>query len=56
MSHSVNAKTGKVPRTGVYSVEKGMTIIPASRVKKVPKLQRVKKVRKIRRIGRGRSR
>jgi hypothetical protein len=56
VSHSVNAKTGKVPRTGVYSVEKGMTIIPASRVKKVPRVQRVKKVRKVKRIGRSRSR
>lgn len=53
----MSRKSGIVPKTGVYSVEKGMTIIPASRIKKInPRLQRVKRVRKIRRLGRGRTR
>lgn len=43
----------RVPRTGVYEVQKGMTVTPVRKPKKPRQVQRVKKVRK---IGRSRSR
>jgi len=51
-SYSVNRKTGTVPKTGVYSVERGMTVIPAKKARAVKGVRRVKRVKKIRKVGR----
>jgi hypothetical protein len=41
----------RVPKTGIYSVEKGMTIVPVKRVSGVKKVRRVGRVRKVGRSG-----
>lgn len=41
-----------VPKTGVYRVKQGETIIPERQVKKIPRIQRVRKVKTVKRVGR----
>lgn len=50
-AYSVNRKSGIVPKTGVYSVEKGMTIVPVKKVRGIGRVKRVKKIRKVGRRG-----
>ncbi len=45
------APVKRVPSTGLYRVQKGMEVIPATRVKKLRGMRKMKKLRKIGRAG-----